>query len=74
MQPYATSDLYLSAYLKTKGLQLQETQRNGKKIFFIFEDQPNRQSLIHEFFNGGLVNITAFKNAVQDLKTLVFNV
>jgi len=71
---YKTSDLYLSAYLKAKGLRLIDKQKLGDKFVFIFDDRPDRKELIEEFFNDGLVSITAFKNAIQDLKTMVFNV
>lgn len=73
MGTYRTSDLYLSAYLKSKGMKLRDKCRNGNKFVFVFDDRDDRKELIQEFFNDGLVNITAFKNAIQDLKTMVFN-
>ena len=74
MSTYQTSDLYLSAYLKAKGLKLINTSKCGGKSTFVFADREDRESLIQDFFNDGLVNITAFKNALQDLKTLLYNV
>ena len=70
---YRTSDLYLSAFLKARGMRLRDKQRNGHKFVFIFNDRNDRKELIQEFFNDGTVSITAFKNAIQDLKTMVFN-
>ena len=74
MNDFLTSDLYLSAFLKAKGLKLIDKKTEGKKVFFIFEDRKDREDLVRQFFNDGLVNITAFKSAIQDLKTMVFNV
>ena len=71
---YETADLYLSAYLKAKGLRLVDKRKTGNKFVFIFNDRADRKELIQEFFNDGLVSITAFKNAIQDIKTMVFNV
>lgn len=71
---YETADLYLSAYLKAKGLRLIDKRKTGNKFVFIFNDRADRKELIQEFFNDGLVSITAFKNAIQDIKTMVFNV
>lgn len=71
---YRTSDLYLSAFLKAKGLRLRDKLKDGSRFVFIFDDRPDRQELIQEFFNDGTIGITTFKNALQDLKTLVFNV
>jgi hypothetical protein len=70
---YSTSDLYLSAFLKARGMRLKDKFRNGNKFVFIFDDRDDRKELIQEFFNDGTVSITAFKNAIQDLKTMVFN-
>jgi hypothetical protein len=74
METYKTSDLYLSAFLKAKGMRLKDTVKNGGRFVFIFDDREDRNQLIQEFFNDGQVSITAFKNALQDLKTMVFNV
>ena len=73
MNTYKTSDLYLSAFLKARGMRLKDKFRNGNKFVFIFDDRDDRKELIQEFFNDGTVSITAFKNAIQDLKTMVFN-
>ena len=73
MNTYRTSDLYLSAFLKARGMRLKDKFRNGNKFVFIFDDRDDRKELIQEFFNDGTVSITAFKNAIQDLKTMVFN-
>mgnify|MGYP001620110461 FL=1 len=51
-----------------------DKRRDGNKFVFIFDDRPDRKDLIQEFFNDGMVNITAFKSAIQDLKTMAFNV
>jgi len=59
--------------LKAKGLRLLDKRRDGNKFVFIFDDRDDRKELIQEFFNDGSVSITAFKNAIQDLKTMVFN-
>jgi len=71
---FLTSDLYLAAFLKAKGLQLLDKKTEGKRVSFIFEDRDDRENLVRQFFNDGLVNITIFKSAIQDLKTMVFNV
>ncbi len=74
METYKTSDLYLSAFLKAKGLKLTDKRRFGERVIFIFDDRADRRELIQEYFNDGTVNITAFRGALQDLKTMVFNV
>lgn len=73
MDTYRTSDFYLAAFLKAKGMRIIDREKAGTRVTFIFDDQPQREQLIEEFFNDGLVGITAFKNAIQDLKTMLFN-
>ena len=72
-ETYQTNDFYLSAFLKAKGMKLVDTERDGRRALFIFEDQPNRRELIKEFYNEGIVKINDFKNAIQDLKAIIYN-
>jgi len=68
---FETKDLYLSAYLKAKGLSLADTRRDGSRVFFIFEDKEKAENLLKEFFNGGRVSVSLFVKAISDLKTLI---
>lgn len=70
---YASTDFYLSAYLKAKGLKLLNVERDGRRAIFIFEDRRDRKELIRSFYNNGVVEINAFKNAIQDLKAATYN-
>ena len=70
---YASSDFYLSAYLKAKGLTLLSTEKEGRRSTFIFEDTDTRRELVLAFYNNGEVSVNAFKNAIQDLKAIVYN-
>ncbi len=70
---YSTSDLWLSAFLKAKGLKIIRIEGNNRRAYFVFEDAPNRKDLIEEFYNNGLIGITLIKNAMSDLKSAIFN-
>jgi len=70
---YLTSDLWLSAFLKAKGLKIIKIEGNNRRAAFVFEDAPNRKALIEEFYNDGLIGITLIKNAMADLKSAIFN-
>ena len=70
---YASTDFYLSAYLKAKGLRLLDVERDGRRATFIFEDREDRKDWIKSFYNDGTVEINAFKNAIQDLKAATYN-
>lgn len=70
---YATSDFYLAAFLKARNLKLISTEREGRRSIFIFEHKPNLKDLVLSFYNNGQVEVNAFKNAIQDLKALIYN-
>ena len=73
METYRTSDFYLAAFLKAKGMRIIDREKVGIRVTFIFDDRSDRKILVAEFFNDGVVKIGAFRNAIQDLKTMVFN-
>lgn len=70
---YKTSDLYLSAYLKAKGHKIEDIERGVKKCYFIFENSERLMSDRMRFFNEGLISVTQYKNALQDLRVLIHN-
>ena len=50
---YRTSDLYVVAWLLTKGLELQDIdRRNPRRSDFIFSDREDRPKLVHSFICG----------------------
>jgi len=70
---YSTNDLWLSAFLKAKGLKIIRIEGNNRRAVFVFEDTPDRKDLIEEFYNNGSIGITLIKNAMADLKSAIFN-
>ena len=70
---YATTDFYLSCFLKAKGIRLIDLEREGRRTTFVFEDIKGRKQLIKDFYNDGIVEVNAFKNAIQDLRAAIYN-
>ena len=71
MDKFETKDLYLSAYLKARGLHLIDTRRDGSRVFFIFKNRGKGEDLLREFFGDGKVDVSLFVKAISDLKTLI---
>ena len=67
---YQTSDLYLAAFLRARGMFIADVEREGRRSIFCFRDTPDRGELVREFFNDGFVN--AYKNALVDLKSMIY--
>jgi hypothetical protein len=77
MDSYFTSDLYLAGYLKAHGLVVIDYARDRqdpRRVNFSFEESPQRKELHRAFYNGGMVEIRGFINAIKDLKSLTRNI
>jgi len=50
---YRTSDLYYAAYLKVAGVKLSGTQRDGARVYFLFEegDGSDLRELRDQYYN-----------------------
>jgi len=70
---YKTSDLYLNAFLKSKGVTLHNIERRDNKVFFVFQDEGDIQVLVNKYFNDSSVGVLSFKAALADLRTIIFN-
>jgi len=62
MTSYKTSDLYLSAFLKSRGVILLNVVRKNSKVIFIFQDKGNIQDSISEYFNNSNVEVLSYKD------------
>ncbi len=70
---FETTDLYLGCFLKSRGLRLLRARRDGRRSIFEFQDDEYRAKLVEEFYNDGVVRVNDFKNAMQDLKGIIYN-
>jgi len=50
---YRTSDLYYAAYLKVAGVKLTGTDRDGGRVYFLFDegDTNNMRELRDQYYN-----------------------
>lgn len=69
--PFQTSDLWLSAFLLSKGIRLIGTSRSDVKMIFEFADMGRCEEARREFLNGGLANVGQLRSAWNSLKTLI---
>lgn len=70
-EKYRTSDLYFAAYLKVAGVPLISTEKEGKKVFFLFERTPFLTDLKNEYFNRtARVPALTFVDEIRSMKAL----
>ena len=72
---YSTTDLWIAAFLKAKGLKLQAVHRESgtKRVIFVFQDGPERLQLTKDFFDNATIGIVDIRNAMAETKSAVFN-
>jgi hypothetical protein len=70
---YKTSDLYLAAFLKLKGLKM-SVEKNRNKAIFTFEKTDELSLLVNEYLNeGGSCSPLLYTNSIKNLKNLIYN-
>lgn len=70
---YVTSDLYLTAYLKTKGLKFNLTKVKTKSNF-VFDETPELTQYVNEYLTeNGSCEPLAYTNAIKNIKNLLYN-
>lgn len=70
-QDYRTTDLYLAAYFKAKGLPFLNTLRLSGKVYFIFEFDDGIRQMKNDFFSRtGEVSALSYADELRALKSL----
>lgn len=68
---YRTSDLYFAAYLKTAQIKLIGQEKEGRRIFFLFEYTDLIPELQQEYFNRvGKVAALTYADEIKAMKAL----
>lgn len=70
---YVTSDLYLTAYLKVKGLKFRLV-KDKTKFKFEFDKDESLMSYVNEYLTeNGDCEPLSYTNAIKNLKNLLHN-
>lgn len=70
---YTTSDMYLAAYLKLKGLKM-SVEKNKNKAIFVFDKTEELTQYANEYLNeSGSCEPLLYTNSIKNLKNLLYN-
>jgi len=70
---YTTSDMYLAAYLKLKGLKM-SVEKNKNKAIFVFDKTEELTQYVNEYLNeSGSCEPLLYTNSIKNLKNLLYN-
>ena len=68
---FRTSDMYYAAYLKTAGVAFLDTERDGQRVYFLFQDQPGMRDLRTQFYSRtAKVPALTYADEIKALKVL----
>lgn len=72
---YRTGDLYIAAWLLSKGLELRDVdRRNSRRCDFVFLDRQDRPELVHSFMCGRATgNLADFLYHLKRAKRLLYS-
>lgn len=71
---YRTSDIYYAAYLKVAGVPLVKTDREGQRVFFLFEKPASIEDLQREYFNRqSKVVAQDYADEIRSMKNLTYS-
>lgn len=72
---YRTSDLYIAAWLLSKGLELKDIDRRSRRCDFVFVDRQDRPELVRSFLCGRAAgNLADFIYCLKRAKRLLYSV
>ncbi|MBA7674005.1 hypothetical protein ES703_82212 [subsurface metagenome] len=73
---YRTSDIYVTSWLLSNGLQLEGIDRsNSKRCVFVFHDRADRPKLVNEFQCGSATgNVVDLIFYMKRAKRLLYSV
>ncbi len=68
---YKTADLYFAAFLKVAGVPFLDTEREGDRTQFVFENTGNIRDLKNGFFTrSAKVSAMSYADEIKALKAL----
>jgi hypothetical protein len=72
LNEYRTSDLYLAAYLQTAGVEMIRHDRDGSRVYFVFDSSvANIEELKQAWINNtGKVAAQPYSFNIKSLKSL----
>jgi hypothetical protein len=70
---YRTSDVYYAAYLKVAGVPFLGTEREGNRVYFLFEAIEGLKDLKAQYFNRtAKVSALNFADEIRSMKTMTY--
>lgn len=71
LELHRTADLYYASFLMAADVPFYKTEREGRRVYFLFERVEGLEELKRAYFNGrAKVSARKFVSAIRHMKTL----
>lgn len=67
---FRTADLILASFLRCRGFQIAELNRQEGKTSFVFAESVELRAALLEYANNGTVAVRSFCGTMRDLKAI----
>jgi len=68
------NDLFLAAYLFTKGIRAKLEYGDEGKVNFLYPETPEIEEALIDYDNGALINVLEFRDAYRTCRSQMMNV
>jgi hypothetical protein len=70
---FRTTDIYLASFLRAKGFNISQVDRQGYKCQFCFDDTEEREQAVLDYYNEeSLISALKLWNAFHAVKSLTY--
>lgn len=67
---FRTADLTLASFLRCRGFEIADLNRQDGKTSFVFQDSTQLRKAVLEYANNGSVAVRTFCGTMRDLKAI----
>ena len=71
MKIFKTPDMYLFAFLVTRGYHVHKIVKDKRRCVFHVEDQDSRPQDVKDYYNNVPVGVANFKNALLNVRNMI---
>lgn len=68
---WRTNDMFIAAFLQTKGHNIEKIIKDKRKCTFFFKDTNERNKDVKDYHNNTTVGVIDFKSALQNIKQMM---
>ena len=74
-EKFKTADFYLTCYLVSVGEKIEDTEKIGNKILFLFDNSDELKTRKEKYYLGeAMISPLVYQSTIMNLKSMVHNI